>query len=58
MAEELKVLPHVIESVVNHLSGHKSGVAGTYNRATYGKEKRAALQAWANHVDAVAAGKA
>ena len=57
MAEELNVLPHVIESVVNHLSGHKSGVAGIYNRATYGKEKRAALQAWANHVEAVAAGE-
>ena len=57
MAEELKVLPHVIESVVNHLGGHKSGVAGIYNRATYGKEKRAALEAWANYVYAVVSDK-
>ena len=30
---ELGVLPHVIEAVVNHISGHKGGVAGVYNRA-------------------------
>jgi hypothetical protein len=26
MAEDLKVLPHVIEAVLNHVSGHKAGV--------------------------------
>jgi hypothetical protein len=29
----LGVLPHIIEAVLNHVSGHKSGVAGIYNRA-------------------------
>ncbi|MGI9435476.1 MAG: tyrosine-type recombinase/integrase [Geminicoccaceae bacterium] len=56
MAEELGVLPHVIEGVVNHVSGHKSGVAGIYNRATYAKEKRTALQSWADHVNRIVAG--
>jgi integrase len=32
---ELGVLPHVIEAVLNHVSGHRAGVAGIYNRATY-----------------------
>ena len=27
------VQPHVIEAVLNHVSGHKGGVAGVYNRA-------------------------
>ena len=37
------VLPHVIEAVLNHQSGHKGGVAGIYNRASYTAEKAQAL---------------
>jgi hypothetical protein len=47
---ELGVAPHVVEATLNHVSGHKAGVAGIYNRATYEKEKRAALVMWAEHV--------
>jgi integrase len=54
---ELGVQPHVIESVVNHVSGHKGGVAGIYNRATYEKEKREALNLWAEHVMATVEGR-
>ena len=39
---EIGIQPHVIEAVVNHISGHKGGVAGVYNRATYAAEKRMA----------------
>ena len=49
----LGVLPHVIEAVLNHISGHKAGVAGVYNRASYATEKRAALDLWAGHVTAL-----
>ncbi|HLW89832.1 MAG TPA: tyrosine-type recombinase/integrase [Roseiarcus sp.] len=55
---ELGVLPHVIEAALNHISGHKGGVAGIYNRATYWPEKRQALDLWAAHVEALVAGKA
>jgi hypothetical protein len=54
---ELGVQPHIIEAVLNHVSGHKSGVAGIYNRATYDKEKREALNLWAAHLLAVIEGK-
>ena len=47
---DLGVLPHVIEAVLNHVSGHRAGVAGIYNRATYANEKREALILWAAHV--------
>ncbi|XWN30026.1 MAG: tyrosine-type recombinase/integrase [Devosia sp.] len=41
---------HVVEAVLNHLSGTRSGVAGVYNRHRYTEEKRAALEDWATHV--------
>ena len=44
------VLPHVVEAVLNHISGHKAGVAGVYNLASYAAEKRAALDLWAARV--------
>ena len=47
---ELGVQPHIVEAVLNHVSGHKSGVAGIYNRASYDREKRQALDLWAEHV--------
>jgi integrase len=47
---DLGVQPHVIEAILNHISGHKSGVAGIYNRSTYAEEKRAALDLWASHL--------
>jgi integrase len=47
---DLGVMPHIIEAVLNHISGSKAGVAGTYNRSMYEPEKRAALELWAKHV--------
>jgi integrase len=44
--------PHIVEAVLNHVGGHKAGVAGTYNRATYENEKRKALDTWADKVTA------
>jgi integrase len=50
MAEQ-GTLPHIIEAVLNHVSGHRAGVAGIYNRARYEGEMRLALQRWADHID-------
>jgi integrase len=50
MAEEVGVQPHIIEATLNHVSGHKAGIAGIYNRASYEREKRTALDLWAKHV--------
>ncbi len=57
MADRLKVQPHIIEAVLNHVSGHKKGVAGVYNRAPYDDEKRVALDRWADHLMAVVEGR-
>jgi integrase len=52
---DLGVQPHVIEAILNHVSGHKAGVAGIYNRSSYSAEKRAALDLWGAHVQTLLA---
>jgi integrase len=52
---DLGVEPHIIEAVLNHVSGHKAGVAGVYNRATYATQKRAALDTWAGYLQTMLA---
>lgn len=47
---EIGIQPHIIEAVVNHISGHKGGIAGVYNRASYANEKQDALKQWSDHV--------
>lgn len=45
------VEPHIVEAVLNHVSGAaKRGVAGVYNKAQYREQKRDALAAWEAHV--------
>jgi integrase len=46
----LGTTPHVIEALLNHISGHKRGVAGVYNRSIYERETRNALAMWADHI--------
>jgi integrase len=50
-AAELGIIqPHIIEAILNHISGHKGGVAGVYNKATYEPEKRIGLIKWAEQL--------
>lgn len=46
----LEVPPYVGEKVLNHVSGTFSGVLGVYNQYGYDREKREALNKWADHV--------
>lgn len=54
---DLGVQPHVIEAVLNHVSGQRAGVAGIYNRAIYKNEKAAALDLWADKLTAIVEGR-
>lgn len=42
--------PHVVEKILNHVSGTFGGVAGVYNRFGYLDEMRSALEAWERHM--------
>jgi integrase len=50
-------LPHVVESLVNHVSGHLAGVAGCYNKAQHLDERRQALELWGKHLVALVVGR-
>src|SRR3984885_8643614 len=52
----LRVLPHVVDRILNHTSGTIRGVARVYNRFEYGEERKAALEAWGRKVDAIVTG--
>lgn len=52
--ERLDVPPHIVEAILGHISGHRSGVAGTYNRALYLDQRREALEKYAGHIKGLA----
>jgi integrase len=56
MHDQLGVAPHIVEAVLNHV-GHRSGVAGVYNRAPYAHETRRALERWSEHIEALIGGR-
>jgi integrase len=54
---EIGVPPHIVEAVLNHISGAKASVAGVYNRAAYAAQKKAALERWAAHIEGIVSGR-
>jgi integrase len=53
---EIGIAPHVVEAVLNHISGFRASVAGTYNRHSYLNEKREALERWEAHLLTIVGG--
>jgi integrase len=47
---DLGVEPHHIEATLNHYSGFRRGVAGTYNRSSYERAVKTALLRWSEHI--------
>ena len=56
VASGLGIQPHVVEAVLHHVSGARGGVAGVYNRSTYAREKKHALDLWADRLLAIVSG--
>lgn len=49
--------PHVVEAILNHVSGSRGGVAGVYNKNTYARQKQLALDRWGEFVTALVNGE-
>jgi integrase len=54
--QRLGFAQEITESVLNHRRGKVSGVAAIYGRHDFATEKRAALEAWARHVESIVDG--
>ena len=48
--DRFAVPPHVVEAILGHVGGHKSGMAGIYNKALYLDQRRSTLRDWAAHI--------
>jgi integrase len=55
--QKLGVRLEVTESILNHVSGSRGGIAGVYQRHDWADEKRAALAAWGARVEAIVEGR-
>ncbi len=47
----------VVEAVLNHVSGTRAGIVGTYQRHAYASEKRHALARWAEELSRILDGR-
>lgn len=48
--QALKIRTEIIEAILNHLSGVKSGIARVYQCYDYQEEKRQAMKEWGRHI--------
>jgi integrase len=55
--QKIGIRLEVTESILNHVGGSRGGIVGVYQRHTWSDEKRAALDAWAARLLAVAEGR-
>lgn len=47
----LNIAPHVVDRILNHVSGTIRGVAAVYNRHAYIDERKAALDTWGRYIE-------
>ena len=50
---KLNAAPHVVDRILNHVSGTIRGVAAVYNRHAYIEERKAALDTWSRYVESL-----
>jgi integrase len=55
--QKLGVKLQVVEALLNHVSGSRSGIVGVYQRHDYAAEKRAALDKWGEKLMAIVEGR-
>jgi integrase len=48
---KLNLPPHLVDKILNHVSGTIRGVAAIYNRHSYFDDRQAALEAWGRHIE-------
>jgi integrase len=54
---DIGIEPHVVEQILNHQSGHRRGIVGTYNKSKYSHAVQNAVAAWDRHLRALIEGR-
>jgi integrase len=54
---DIGIEPHHVETLLNHQSGHKRGVAGVYNKSKYAVAVQNAVAVWDRHLKSVIEGR-
>ena len=49
--------PHVVERVLNHISGAQGGLVGVYQRHEYLEERKRAIEAWGSYLSQLVSGR-
>ncbi len=55
--QKLGIRLETTEACLNHVSGSRAGIVGVYQRHTYSREKRAALDAWSRRLAEIVSGE-
>jgi integrase len=50
---DIGIMPHLVEQILNHRSGHRAGISGVYNKSVYQREAHKALATWERYVGLV-----
>jgi integrase len=53
---DIGILPHIVEQILNHQSGHRRGVAGIYNKSPYANDVVSAMLRWSEHIRSLVEG--
>ena len=53
---DLGVAPWIVETILNHVSGFRAGVAGVYQRSTFENDKRRAVDLWGDFIERLVSG--
>jgi integrase len=53
---DIGIQPHIVETILNHHSGHRAGPAGIYQKSPYWNDMRAALALWSDHISSLVEG--
>jgi integrase len=54
---DIGIEPHVVEQILNHQSGHRSGIVGVYNKSKYERAVQNAVSLWDRHLRALIDGR-
>ena len=54
---QLGFQPHIVERVLNHVSGAQGGLVGVYQRYEFVPDRKRAMEVWGAHIEQLVSGR-